>query len=42
VNPQYLDLIGEVHPGSGAYPQHEPRGGPNDEEQIAAFEHDST
>ena len=41
-NPQYLDLIGEVHPGSGAYPQHEPGGGPDDKKQIAAFEHDST
>jgi predicted GNAT family acetyltransferase len=47
--PQYLDLIDEVHPGSGAHPQHEPAGapdqhrpagGPDDEQQIAALEHD--
>jgi predicted GNAT family acetyltransferase len=41
-NPQYLDLIDKVHPGSGAYPKHEPVGGPNDEQQIGAFEHDLT
>jgi predicted GNAT family acetyltransferase len=41
-NPQYLDLFDKVHPGSGAYPKHEPAGGPNDEQQIAAFEHDLT
>jgi predicted GNAT family acetyltransferase len=41
-NPQYLDLIDKVHPGSGAYPEHEPAGGPDDEQQIAVFEHDMT
>ena len=41
-NPQYLDLIDKVHPGAGAYPQHQPAGGQNDEQQIAAFEHDLT
>ncbi|MBM0228509.1 MULTISPECIES: GNAT family N-acetyltransferase [Micromonospora] len=25
-NPEYLDLIDKVHPGAGAYPQHEPAG----------------
>jgi uncharacterized protein len=39
---QYLDLIDNVHPGAGAYPQHEPAGGPADQQQIAAFEHDLT
>jgi predicted GNAT family acetyltransferase len=38
-NPEYLDLIDKVHPGAGAYPQHEPVGG-QDEEQLTAFEHD--
>jgi predicted GNAT family acetyltransferase len=41
-HPRYLDLVDKVHPGSGAYPQHEPAGGPDDEKQIAAFEHDLT
>jgi predicted GNAT family acetyltransferase len=41
-NPQYLDLIDKVHPGSGAYPRHEPAGGPDDEQQIAPFENDLT
>lgn len=41
-NPEYLDLIDKVHPGSGAYPQHEPEEGQGDEQQIAAFEHDLT
>jgi GNAT superfamily N-acetyltransferase len=41
-NPQYLDLIDKVHPGSGAYPRHEAAGGPDDEQQIAPFENDLT
>jgi predicted GNAT family acetyltransferase len=41
-NPQYLDLIDKVHPGSGAYPENEPAVGQDDEKQIAAFEHDMT
>lgn len=41
-DPEFLDLIDKVHPGSGAYPPHEPAGGPGDEQQIAAFEHDRT
>lgn len=41
-NPHYLDLIDKVHPGSGAYPHHEPVGGPDDEQQIAPFENDLT
>jgi predicted GNAT family acetyltransferase len=41
-NPKYLDLIDKVHPGSGAYPQHEPSGGLDDDEQSSAFEHDMT
>lgn len=41
-HPQYLDLIDKAHPGAGAYPQHEPAGGPDDEQQITAFEHDVT
>ncbi|WP_211219893.1 GNAT family N-acetyltransferase [Glaciibacter superstes] len=39
-NPEYLDLIDKVHPGSGAYPQHEPAVGHDDDEQLTAFEHD--
>jgi len=41
-NPEYLDLIDKVHPGSGAYPQHEPAVGRDDDEQFTAFEHDMT
>jgi uncharacterized protein len=41
-NPEYLDLIDKVHPGSGAYPQHEPAVGQDDDEQLTAFEHDMT
>lgn len=41
-NPEYLDLIDKVHPGSGAYPEHEPAGEPDDEKQIAAFESELT
>ncbi|WP_406046220.1 N-acetyltransferase [Micromonospora sp. NBC_00898] len=41
LNPEYLDLIDKVHPGAGAYPQHEPAG-PQDNEQLTAFEHDMT
>ena len=40
-NPEYLDLIDKVHPGAGAYPQHEPGEGDYDE-QLTAFEHDLT
>ena len=39
-NPQYLDLIDKVHPGSGAYPQHGPEGAADDQYQITAFEDD--
>ena len=38
-NPEYLDLIDKVHPGSGAYPKHEPVGVQEDE-QLTAFERD--
>ncbi|OZM80906.1 GNAT family N-acetyltransferase [Pseudonocardia sp. MH-G8] len=38
-HPEYLDLIDRVHPGSGAYPQHEPAKG-NHDEDIATFERD--
>lgn len=38
-NPDYLDLIDKVHPGSGAYPQHEPVGDHGDA-QLTAFERD--
>lgn len=41
-NPEYLDLIDKVHPGSGAYPRHESAGVPDHEKQIAAFESDLT
>lgn len=41
-NRAYLDLIDKVHPGSGAYPQHEPAGGEGDDEQLTSFEHDMT
>lgn len=41
-NPEYLDLIDKVHPGSGAYPYHEPAGGQDDDEQFTAFVHDMT
>jgi predicted GNAT family acetyltransferase len=41
-NPQYRDLIDKVHPGSGAYPQHRPAGGADDQKQTAAFENDLT
>ena len=36
-NPEYLDLIDKVHPGSGAYPKHEPVG-VQDDEHLTAFE----
>jgi predicted GNAT family acetyltransferase len=39
-NPNYLDLIDKVHPGSGAYPKHEPPFGQDDDEQLTTFEHD--
>ncbi|OLS99459.1 GNAT family N-acetyltransferase [Pseudonocardia sp. CNS-004] len=38
-HPAYLDLIDKVHPGSGAYPRHEPADG-NHDEDLAAFERD--
>ena len=38
-NPEYPDLIDKIHPGSGAYPKHEPVGG-LDDEQLTAFERD--
>ena len=38
-NPEYLDLIDTVHPGSGAHPKHEPVG-VQDDEQLTAFERD--
>lgn len=38
-HPEYLDLIDKVHPGSGAYPRHEPADG-NHDEDLAAFERD--
>lgn len=41
-NPEYLDLIDKVHPGSGSHPQHEPAVGQDDDEQFTAFEHDMT
>jgi predicted GNAT family acetyltransferase len=40
-NPQYADLIDKVHPGSGAYPKHEPVGGQGDE-QLTVFERNLT
>ena len=40
-NPEYLDLIDKAHPGGGAYPQHAPAGG-EDDERLIAFEHDLT
>jgi predicted GNAT family acetyltransferase len=39
-HPEYLDLIDKVHPGAGAYPQHEPVEG--QDEQVTAFERDLT
>jgi len=36
-NPEYVDLIDKVHPGSGAYAKHEPVGVQEDE-QLTAFE----
>lgn len=38
-NPEYVDLIDKVHPGSGAYLKHEPVGVQEDE-QLTAFERD--
>jgi predicted GNAT family acetyltransferase len=38
-HPEYLDLIDKVHPGSGAYPRHEPADGKPDED-LAAFDRD--
>jgi predicted GNAT family acetyltransferase len=40
-HPEYRDLIDEVHPGAGAYPQREPAGG-QDDEQLTAFEREMT
>ena len=40
-NPEYLDLIDKVHPGAGAYPEHE-AARDQDDEQLTAFEHDLT
>jgi predicted GNAT family acetyltransferase len=37
-NPEYADLIDDVHPGSGAHPS-EPAAG-DEEEQLTAFERD--
>nr|WP_240943163.1 GNAT family N-acetyltransferase [Planosporangium thailandense] len=39
-NPEYLDLIDKVHPGSGAYPHHDSTVAQHDEHQIGTFEHD--
>jgi predicted GNAT family acetyltransferase len=41
-NPEFLGLIDEVHPGSGAYPAHaqELVGASDDERHIVSFEHD--
>lgn len=39
-NAQYTDLIDEVHPGSGAYPDSAAATAPTDEHQLAAFERD--
>ena len=36
-NPEFLDLIDTVHPGSGAHPKHEPVG-IQDDEHLTAFE----
>jgi len=41
-NPEYLDLIDKVHPGSGAHPHNQPAVGQDDEQQIAALENDLT
>jgi predicted GNAT family acetyltransferase len=41
-NPQYLDLIDDAHPGSGAYPQPGPATARDDEHQLGTFEHDLT
>ncbi|MBY8877362.1 GNAT family N-acetyltransferase [Actinacidiphila acidipaludis] len=38
-NPQYLDLIDTVHPGSGAYPWH---GRTSSTDEVAVFENDLT
>jgi predicted GNAT family acetyltransferase len=38
-NPQYADLIEAVHPGAGAYPQHEPAKATADAE-LTALERD--
>ena len=38
-HPEYLDLIDKLHPGAGAYPQHEPADG-NHHEDLTAFERD--
>lgn len=40
-HPEYLDLIDKVHPGSGAYPRHEPVGG-NHDGDLPALERDLT
>jgi predicted GNAT family acetyltransferase len=37
-NPEYLDLIDHVHPGSGAFPPHHA----DHQEKSVAFEHDMT
>ena len=41
-NPEYLELIDKVHPGSGAYPHQQHAGGSDDDQQLAAFEHNMT
>jgi len=41
-HPEYLDLIDKVRPGAGAYPHHEPAVSRQDEQEIAALEHDLT
>jgi predicted GNAT family acetyltransferase len=40
-NPEYLDLIDEVHPGAGAYPRLRTAEGDRDEE-LTASQHDMT
>ncbi|MCO1660546.1 hypothetical protein [Pseudonocardia humida] len=40
-HPEYLDLIDEVHPGSGAYPRLEPAGSnSHHDEDLAGLERD--
>jgi predicted GNAT family acetyltransferase len=40
-NPDYIDLIDNVHPGAGAYPMHEPMES-GQEKELTAIEHDLT